>query len=124
MPVCRRRSGSSGLWPRWSEWACGKRPKTCPVSFPAANSSAFPLADEPTGALDSHTGREVLSFLQKLHRDGSTIVLITHDNSIARQAERIVRLADGKIIYDGPADRPEAVVQPDELPLLEEVQAV
>ena len=75
-------------------------------------------------ALDSHTGREVLSFLQKLHRDGSTIVLITHDNSIARQAERIVRLADGKIIYDGPADRPEAVVQPDELPLLEEVQAV
>ena len=82
------------------------------------------LADEPTGALDSHTGREVLSFLQKLHRDGSTIVLITHDNSIARQAERIVRLADGKIIYDGPADRPEAVVQPDELPLLEEVQAV
>ena len=82
------------------------------------------LADEPTGALDSHTGREVLSFLQKLHRDGSTIVLITHDNSIARQAERIVRLADGKIIYDGPADRPEAVVQPDELPLVEEVQAV
>ena len=82
------------------------------------------LADEPTGALDSHTGREVLSFLQKLHRDGSTIVLITHDNSIARQAERIVRLADGKIIYDGPADRPEAVVQPDELPLLEVVQAV
>ena len=83
------------------------------------------LADEPTGALDSHTGREVLSFLQKLHRDGSTIVLITHDNSIARQAERIVRLADGRIIYDGPADRPEAVVQPDEAPLAaEEVQAV
>ncbi len=45
MPVCRRRSGSSGLWPRWSEWACGKRPKTCPVSFPAANSSAFPLRE-------------------------------------------------------------------------------
>ena len=82
------------------------------------------LADEPTGALDSHTGREVLSFLQKLHRDGSTIVLITHDHSIARQAERIVRLADGRIISDGPADRPEAVVQPDELPLSEEVQAV
>ena len=66
-----------------------------------------------------------MSFLQKLHKDGSTIVLITHDNSIARQAERIVRLADGRIIYDGPADRPEAVVQPDEAPLAaEEVQAV
>lgn len=81
------------------------------------------LADEPTGALDSHTGREVLSFLQKLHKDGNTIVLITHDNSIARQAQRIVRLADGKIIYDGAADRPEAVVQPDEFSSAEEVQA-
>ena len=81
------------------------------------------LADEPTGALDSHTGREVLGFLQKLHKDGNTIVLITHDNSIARQAQRIVRLADGKIIYDGAADRPEAVVQPDEFMPPEEVQA-
>lgn len=86
------------------------------------------LADEPTGALDSHTGREVLSFLQKLHKDGNTIVLITHDNSIARQAQRIVRLSDGKIIYDGAADRPEAVVQPDEFSAIpitpaEEVQA-
>lgn len=74
------------------------------------------LADEPTGALDSHTGREVLSFLQKLHQGGNTIVLITHDNSIARQAQRIVRLADGKIIYDGAADRPEAVVSAYDLP--------
>lgn len=71
------------------------------------------LADEPTGALDSRTGREVLSFLQKLHQEGATIVLITHDNSIARQAERIIRLADGKIIYDGAADAPEAVVTAD-----------
>ena len=62
--------------------------------------------------------------MKKLQRKVSTIQMITNDNSIARQAERIVRLADGKIIYDGPADRPEAVVQPDELPLLEEVQAV
>lgn len=61
------------------------------------------LADEPTGALDSHTSREVLDFLQKLNREGNTIVLITHDNGIAQEAKHVVRVADGKIIFDGPA---------------------
>ena len=70
------------------------------------------MADEPTGALDSKTGKEVLSFLQELHREGNTIVLITHDNSIARKAKRIIRLSDGKVIYDGPSDDPNAVVNP------------
>lgn len=70
------------------------------------------LADEPTGALDSHTGREVIGMLQQLHREGHTVVLITHDNSIAVQAERIIRLEDGQVVYDGDAHAPEAVVQP------------
>ena len=70
------------------------------------------LADEPTGALDSHTGREVLSLLQKLHEAGNTVVLITHDNSIAVQAQRIIRLEDGRVVYDGDARAPEAVVTP------------
>jgi len=68
------------------------------------------LADEPTGALDSRTGREVLDFLRKLNGEGDTVVLITHDNSIAVKAKRIVRLADGKIVYDGDARDPRAVV--------------
>ena len=72
------------------------------------------LADEPTGALDSRTSREVLSFLQELNREGNTIVLITHDNSIAVRAQRIIRLQDGRVIYDGPSDDPRAVVQPTE----------
>ena len=72
------------------------------------------LADEPTGALDSRTGREVLGFLRKLNAEGDTVVLITHDNSIAVQARRIVRLQDGRIIYDGDASAPEAVVRPEE----------
>ena len=72
------------------------------------------LADEPTGALDSRTGREVLRFLQKLNQEGDTVVLITHDNSIAVKAKRIVRLQDGRIIYDGDASDPQAVVQPQE----------
>ena len=70
------------------------------------------LADEPTGALDSRTGREVLAMLQDLHRAGHTVVLITHDNSIAVQAQRIIRLEDGRVVYDGPASAPEAVVTP------------
>ena len=77
-----------------------------------AGDPAVILADEPTGALDSRTGREVLGMLQELHRQGNTVVLITHDNSIAVQAERIIRLEDGHIIYDGDAHAPEAVVQP------------
>ncbi len=80
------------------------------------------LADEPTGALDSRTGIEVLQFLQKLNDEGNTIVLITHDNSIAKSAKRIIRLHDGKVVYDGPSDAPEATVQAsmsfDEDPLL------
>ena len=74
------------------------------------------LADEPTGALDSHTGREVLGLLQQLHKQGHTVVLITHDNSIAVQAERIIRLEDGRVVYDGDSHSPEAVVQPTLLP--------
>ncbi len=75
-----------------------------------AGEPAVILADEPTGALDSQTGREVLGYLQQLNAEGRTVVLITHDNAIARQAQRIVRLEDGKIVYDGPADGAEAVV--------------
>ena len=75
----------------------------------AGNPSVI-LADEPTGALDSRTGREVLALLQDLHREGNTIVLITHDNSSARKAERIIRLEDGRVIYDGPSDAEQAVV--------------
>ncbi len=71
------------------------------------------LADEPTGALDSRTGREVLLFLQQLNAEGNTIVLITHDNSIAKSAKRIIRLHDGKVVYDGPSDAPEATVSAD-----------
>ncbi len=58
------------------------------------------MADEPTGALDSHTGQEVLKFLQKLNKEGSTVILITHDNGIAATARRCVRLTDGKIVED------------------------
>ncbi|MBQ2840228.1 MAG: ABC transporter ATP-binding protein [Oscillospiraceae bacterium] len=58
------------------------------------------LADEPTGALDSKTGKDVMKFLMQLHESGKTIILITHDNSIAECARRIIRIHDGKVISD------------------------
>lgn len=69
-----------------------------------AGNPSIILADEPTGALDSKTGKDVLDFLKKLHQEGNTIVLITHDNTIAAQAERVIRISDGKVVYDGIAD--------------------
>lgn len=60
------------------------------------------LADEPTGALDSKTGKDVMKFLMSLHEDGKTIILITHDNGIAECAKRIIRIHDGKVISDEP----------------------
>ena len=89
----------------------GQQPRVS-IARALAGDPAVILADEPTGALDSHTGREVLDMLKKLHDAGNTVVLITHDNSIAVQAQRIIRLEDGHVIYDGDAHDPKAVVSP------------
>jgi macrolide transport system ATP-binding/permease protein len=61
------------------------------------------LADEPTGALDSKSSAEVMALLAQLHAEGRTIILITHDPQVAAHAQRIVRITDGRIIEDGPA---------------------
>lgn len=58
------------------------------------------LADEPTGNLDSNSGKEVMDMLFNLHSQGKTIILITHDNEIAKSAKRLIRIQDGKIISD------------------------
>ena len=55
------------------------------------------LADEPTGALDSKTSAELMHLLQKLNKEGQTIILITHDINVAKIAKRIVRMSDGKL---------------------------
>jgi putative ABC transport system ATP-binding protein len=67
---------------------------------------ALVLADEPTGNLDSRSSAEVLAIFERLHRSGRTIVIITHENDVAARAERLVRLADGRLIGDGPAAAP------------------
>ncbi len=65
-----------------------------------ATRSPVLMADEPTGALDSKTGAQVLSLMRQLNAQGTTVILITHDNGIAAQADRTVRVMDGKIVHD------------------------
>ena len=58
------------------------------------------LADEPTGNLDSGSTKEIMGILKELHKEGRTVILITHDNEIAARAKRIIRIMDGKIVAD------------------------
>ena len=75
----------------------------------AANPSLI-LADEPTGALDSKTSRQVLDFFKKIHEEGNTVIMITHDNSIAIEAKRVIRIADGKINFDRSSEDYAAII--------------
>ena len=92
-----------GIADRWkhrpSEMSGGQQQRVA-IARAIATKPPIIMADEPTGALDSHTGKEVLYFLQELNKEGSTVILITHDNSIAATARRVVRISDGKIIED------------------------
>jgi putative ABC transport system ATP-binding protein len=66
-----------------------------------ANEPTLVLADEPTGALDSEGGQEVLELFRRLHDGGQTILLVTHDDDVAAAAERIVQMKDGRVVSDG-----------------------
>ena len=70
------------------------------------------LADEPTGNLDSTTGREILTLFAELHAAGNTIILVTHEAGIAAQCPRAIRLSDGRVIDDGPGSRVAAAAVP------------
>ncbi len=70
-----------------------------------ANEPTLLLADEPTGALDSDGGQEVIELLRRLHGSGQTILLVTHDNAVADAAQRIVRMLDGRILPSANAGR-------------------
>jgi ABC-type lipoprotein export system ATPase subunit len=74
------------------------------------NNPLIILADEPTGALDSVTGTDILALFQSLNHDGRTVILVTHDSHVARHANRIITLRDGRIVGDEPVGVPLAAV--------------
>ena len=76
-----------------------------------AGNPSLLLADEPTGALDSKTSRGVLNFLKELNNEGNTVIIITHDNSIALEAKRVVRIKDGQIMFDGGVSEYATIIQ-------------
>jgi macrolide transport system ATP-binding/permease protein len=91
---------------RPSELSGGQQQRVA-IARALINDPAVILADEPTGALDSKSGHEVMELLKSLHAEGRTIVLITHDEKVAQNAHRVVRLADGHVVDDtGDSDDP------------------
>lgn len=84
---------------RPTELSGGQQQRVSVARALSANPSLI-LADEPTGALDSKSGVEIMQMIHDLHKEGNTIVIITHDLSIAKQAERIITIRDGKITSD------------------------
>lgn len=96
-----KKVGLEEKWRSMPNQLSGGQQQRVSIARALAGSPSLILADEPTGALDSRTSRDVLNFLKQLNDEGNTIVMITHDNSIAQEARRVVRIADGKITFDG-----------------------
>ncbi|MCD8222230.1 MAG: ABC transporter ATP-binding protein [Clostridiales bacterium] len=95
------RVGLADVWRKYPRQLSGGQQQRVSIARALAGDPSLILADEPTGALDSKTSREVLNFLKQLNEEGNTIVMITHDSSIALEAKRVVRIHDGKINFDG-----------------------
>ena len=84
---------------RPNELSGGQRQRVA-IARALVNNPAIILADEPTGNLDSKSGHEIMKIFDDLHKNGNTIILVTHEDSIAKHSNRIVRLLDGKIVKD------------------------
>ena len=95
------RVGLADKWKNMPNQLSGGQQQRVSIARALAGNPSLILADEPTGALDSKTSREVLNFLKELNEEGNTIVMITHDNSIALEAKHVVRIQDGKINFNG-----------------------
>ena len=104
------RVGLAEKWRNLPNQLSGGQQQRVSIARALAGSPSLILADEPTGALDSRTSRDVLDFLKELNKEGNTIVMITHDSSIATEANRVVRIHDGKINFDGDVKEYAAII--------------
>ena len=84
---------------RPNELSGGQRQRVA-IARALVNEPSIILADEPTGNLDSKSGHEIMKIFDELHRSGNTIILVTHEDDIAKYSNRIVRLLDGKVVSD------------------------
>jgi len=98
---------------RPSQLSGGQQQRVC-IARALMNGGQVILADEPTGALDSHSGEEVMTILKQLREQGHTVIIVTHDPAVAQQAERIIEIRDGEIIADS---RPDGQSNPNAKPL-------
>lgn len=104
------RVGLAEKWRNLPNQLSGGQQQRVSIARALAGDPSLILADEPTGALDSKTSRSVLDFLKQLNDEGNTIVMITHDSSIAMEARRVVRVHDGKINFDGDVNEYSAIL--------------
>jgi putative ABC transport system ATP-binding protein len=104
------RVGLADKWKNLPNQLSGGQQQRVSIARALAGNPSLILADEPTGALDSKTSRDVLDFLKELNDEGNTIVMITHDSSIALEARRVIRVHDGKINFDGDVNEYSAIL--------------
>ena len=95
----RRVSLSDRMDHKPNELSGGQRQRVA-IARALVNHPKIILADEPTGALDSKTGQEILKLFEQLHSEGTTIILVTHDPAVASRAKRVIRMMDGKVVED------------------------
>jgi putative ABC transport system ATP-binding protein len=99
-----KKVGIDDKWRNFPNQLSGGQQQRGAIARALITNPSIILADEPTGALDSKTSAELLDLLKVLNEEGNTIILITHDRSVAEKANRIVNLQDGKITFDGSVD--------------------